>query len=303
MQLCARAEMKSAHDAWLQREDVRGVARDIHEYAEGRPLAELPVLGGVIGDIAKGKAFAQGLIGEFTSSLRRQSLGEVPLRHTATLGFARLQLMQEGGVVLSLCVYEPAKVNRKANWAQFADSELHELVLAGSAIGRMHRLERNAAGQREVHSTDLMLGEGSMLSPMARFEARQFENVRKSLLVLQLTRIRSNPQPTLEIRLSGGALVREVSADRRASEKVMALGVLGALGQARTIPTISSFARDTDQDENARWEAVRQLLALDAEAGWSLLNEIASRAGDPIAQPAKSLISQLRDQQRILENQ
>ncbi|AWW74200.1 hypothetical protein CD351_07130 [Erythrobacter sp. KY5] len=303
LQLCARAEMTSAHDAWLQRSDVRAVDRDIRSYSEGQALEALPTLGGLIGDLARGKAFAHGMIDQFVPALRSQSLGEVPLRHTSTAGFARMQLMKQGGVVLSLCVYEPATANRQANWAQFADCELCELVLAGSATGRMHRIVHNGLGQGGIRSTDLNVGEGSFLAPKPRVEARQFEVVHRSLLVLQLTRTRPNPRATRELRLSDGALVREVSADRRASEKMMALGVLGALGMDRTIDPITAFARDLDQDKHARWEAARQLLALDGEAGWLVLNEIAHRPEDPLAQPSRSLMAQLREQHEIPEAQ
>ena len=113
------------------------------------------------------------------------------------------------------------------------------------------------------------------------------------MLVLQLTRAPQAPRPSCEYRLSDGALVRESSGDKGASEQVMALGVLGAMGAATALAPIADFARQDGHDRDARWEAVRQLLALDSTAGFALLSQLAERGADTLSRPAARLREQL----------
>ena len=230
-----------------------------------------PALARLMQDYDHARRELGAMFGGFMDRLRRQPLGEVPFRHSSSPGFSRLQLMQSGGAVLSLCVYEPLDTPSAPVAVQFADCELNELVLSGEASGHFHRLERPAPRSFAVRTSTRKWKAGDTIAPLARTEARQFEQVEQSLLLLQLTRTPVQPSPTREVRIHDGALVREASGNRRASEQLMALGVLGALGRPGTIAPMIAFARDVANDRDARWEAVRQTLAMDAARGISLL--------------------------------
>ena len=127
-------------------------------------------------------------------------------------------------------------------------------------------------------------------------DVRHVQTVRSSLSVLQLSRTPESAQPSREYRLTDGALIKTTSGDRRASEQVMALGVLGALGQERALPTMIAFALRGGGDADARWEAVRQVLAMHAQKGMHLLDQLSGRASDPLSNPASRLARQLYDQ-------
>ena len=87
--------------------------------------------------------------------------------------------------------------------------------------------------------------------------------------------------------------MQQSSGDRRASEDVMALGVLGALDYETARGPMREYALDPVRDKDARWEAVRQLLAQDSARGFALLGELAATVDDPLAVPANALREQL----------
>ena len=292
--------MEVAQRDWFSQDLTRALGRDLAVYAEGAALADLPTLSQLLCDLGSARSLTQSVIERFTAALRDEPLGEAPFRHSSTPGFCRLQMMQSGGVVLSLCAYEPVESIQTSLAVQFADCELHEILLAGSAQGYTHRLVEAGAGGLRVQSHAQVWSAGDTIAPSARTEARHFEGVENTLLVLQLIRTPPHPQPTREIRLSDGALFREASGDRKASEQVMALGVLGALGKPETLKPMREFARDMRKDHNARWEAVRQVLAMDTATGFRLLCELAVHAGDPIAQPARALKEYLEETEPAL---
>ncbi len=299
-QLCARSSMETTQREWMAQDKTRALDFDLTAYCEGAALAELPALSQALSEIECARDLIHSMIAGFTAALSDEPLGEVPFRHTSSPGFARLQLMQRGGVVLSLCTYEPIETGQTPIAAQFTDCELHELVLAGSAQGHTHRLVESNGRAPRVQTHTQAWSAGDRIAPLARSEARQFENVEQTLLILQLTRTPSRPGPTREIRLSDGVQIREASGDRRASEQVMALGVLGALGKPKSLEPMRDFARNSRNDQHPRWEAVRQVLAMDAGLGFSLLKELSVHAGDPLAGPARSLKQHLETTQPAL---
>jgi len=53
------------------------------------------------------------------------------------------------------------------------------------------------------------------------------------------------------------------------------------------------IAQDAAAPRDLRWEALRQMLALDARRGMALLAELAARGGDALAAPSASLLGDL----------
>lgn len=303
LQCSVGSAMDAAHARWLEREDVSELAAALLAYAGGADLTEAAPLARLLSDVERACTFVGELTAHFIKTLRDQPLGEVPLRHASSEGFARLQLLQRGGAVLSLCVYEPTNKTghaREPQAAQFADCEAHELVLAGGANGYLRRLEFGANGAAEVISRPTHWNAGVAIVSAPRREARQIVAVEQSLLVLQLTRTPSSPLPTVEYSLEDAALIRQSSGDRRASEKFMALGVLGALGDRRALTPMCDFALTKGEDKDARWEALRQVLAMDTGEGMTLLAALAGRTGDALAKPARDLRETLFQSQPAL---
>jgi len=279
--------MQAALGKWFARADTSAIRGDLAQFSAGADLATLDALGDLLGCHDTAKNFVQAFAVHFVASLRDAPLGEAPFQHRSSEGFLRLQLMREGRALLSLCTYDRVSDPAEPDHARFADYEAHEIVIAGEARCMCHRL--GESGELTTHRTDLSAGERIVRRP--RQDARQIVAVERSLSVLQLTRTRPRPAPTCEHRLSDGKLVQRSSGDRQASEDVMALGVLGALGDGRSVPQMREVALDAFRDRDVRWEAVRQVIAMDARAGIALLTELGPP--DPLAVPAEALRDQL----------
>ncbi|WP_299191826.1 hypothetical protein [uncultured Erythrobacter sp.] len=285
----SRARMEAAKCDWLASESE--VAAALSAYDGGGALVGYPALAVLMGEVDAAREFVDGFVRRFIAAQREATLGEVPLRHSSSAGFARLQLMQSGTAVLSLCVYEPVAEPKAAQTARFVDCELQEMVIAGSGRGRVHRLELGDKAPARISTFERQWRAGDHIVQQPLNEAREFVDVGQSLLVLQLSRTPKSPRPSREYRLDNGALMQQISGDKRASEQLMALSVLGALEHCEALGEMDSFARDPANDRDARWEALRQTLALDTGRGMELLASFGP--GDPLAHAAAELRAQL----------
>lgn len=285
LQRRTNAAMSRALSDWLRREPVALLQDCIARFAAGADLVSLPELAMLMHDHRAAKSFVDGILAAFIAEIRQEPLGEVPFRHSSSAGYSRLVLMRRAGVTLTLCAYEPLKCAREPESAQFVDCERYEIVLNGRVRGVFHRLLKNG----EVEAEAREWGQGDTIHCQPGCESRQFIEVGQSVLLLQLTRAPAHPQPTLVYRLTDSALIQQSSGDKRASEQVMALGVLGALGRKEAITPMITFATDLARDMDARWEAVRQVLALDSGYGLTLLADLSRRSDDPLAKPAGKL--------------
>lgn len=285
LQRRSRARMEAAKSDWLARQSE--VTAALADYGAGAELTDASPMALLLAEHGAACDFVAGFVHNFIAVQRDEPLGEVPLRHSSSEGFARLQLMQSGGAVLSLCVYEPLSSTQPAPSARFADCALHEMIIAGSARGRIHYLRARVEAKAEIATYEKHWQAGDPIALKPALEAREFVRVERSLLILQLSRVPVRARPSCEYRLSDGSLVQQISGDKRASEQVMALGVLGALGHREGLCNIENFASDRANDPDARWEAVRQTLALDTQRGTALLATFAS--DDPLVRPARDL--------------
>ena len=292
LQRRAQAQMAAAREAGLASEIAKGVHSDLLQYGKGAELSTLSELSLVMTDQVAAQRLIKGQNDPLIAALRREPLGEVPLRQTSSAGFARMQLLEVGGVTLSLCIYEPAQHSHEPSCVQFADCEVHELVLAGEARGQSHQLIARG-GRLALQTQSRNWRRGNTITCYASCNARQILQVHETMLILQLTRSPDQPPSTVELSLPDGELIREVSGNKRASEQVMALGVLGALEDVSAISAMIEFAHRTENDVDARWEAVRQTLSLDSEHGLALLRSLAECAGDPLSKPSRALSDQL----------
>ena len=289
----SQAVMEDSIAAWRSGEQVAALESDLRSFGCGASLGDLPALETLMFDHKRAIGFADRFNQAVIAGLHREPLGEAPLRHTLRDGFSHLQLMQSGGATLSICAYEPVVDPRQPVSAQFADCEIFEIVVSGEARGEFYNLEPLGSGAVRIETTPMLLIAGDRVHRRARQDSRQLLTVTRSLLALQLSRVPKTPGPAYEYRLSDAALINQVSGDKKASEKMMALAVLGALGHRDGLGAMDAFATNSDHDLDARWEAVRQILAMDTQRGMDLLGRLASMKADALAQPASNLIQHL----------
>ena len=145
-------------------------------------------------------------------------------------------------------------------------------------------------------------GQGNKVTLRARCEARQILRVERSLLLLQLTREPARPAPTRLVSLATGETQHTASGDKSAGQAVMALSVLGALKAKASLEVIQRTASNLAEDQDVRWEAVRQALGLDTACGLELLTRLQERIDDPLGIPARTLRAQLFEAQPELRD-
>ncbi|MDP5103586.1 MAG: hypothetical protein NWP98_06635, partial [Erythrobacter sp.] len=172
--------------------------------------------------------------------------------------------------------------------ALFEDCVVHEIVVAGAAKAVVFRLD-----ETRMTRTAVACMPGTRLTRSGPQEARQIVAVSQPLLLLQLTREAAAPAPSREIALDDTRLIKAISGSKQTSQQIMALGVLGALAHRPALGAMAQVVQDAEAARDLRWEALRQMLALDAAQGLGLLAAVANSLDDVLHTPAAALQRQL----------
>lgn len=269
--------------AWRGLPDVAAVLAAVARYDAGEQLDDLPALARIASDHAAALGFVAGLITLLIAALQAEPLAQLSMGHSAAPGMARLRLAGHARAGLTLVAF--ARRARVASpSALFEDCAVHEIVVAGEGRALLHRLNDTSLTTGET-----ALAPGMRLTRDGADAARQIIAVTRPLLMLQITREAARPQASREISLDDGRLIKSISGCKRSSQQVMALGVLGALAHRPALGEMERLARDGEAERDLRWEALRQLLALDAGRGLSALALLADRPEDSLAASAATL--------------
>ncbi|WP_296718294.1 hypothetical protein [Erythrobacter sp.] len=252
-------------------------------YGAGAPLADLPALARLVRTPAAARDFAGDFIAPLVAALRAEPLAQLPLGYSAALGLARIRLAEHGRATLRLTVFAPTPQSATSS-ALLEDCEAHEIVLAGAGRAALYRRTRLGLASDEIECRP-----GTCINRNGAADARRITAVTRPLLVLQLTREAVHPEPSREYALPGGALLKSISACKRTSQQMMALGVLGALAHRPALDAIERLALDEAAMRDLRWEALRQLLGLDTARGVALLARLVARPDDSLGDPAAKL--------------
>lgn len=269
--------------AWRASPEVAALRGELAAWDRGEALAALPALARLAADHAAGMALAESFTGPLLDALRAEPLAQLPLGHSAAPGIARIRLAGSGGASLALAVFAPRAL-REPRSVLFEDGEAHEMILAGTGTALCHRI-----GLEGLTRATIRCAPGTRLVRRGTNEARQIVEVTRPLLMLQLLREAPTPAPSREIALSDGALLKTISGCKQTSQRMMALGVLGALEHRPALGAMAQLASASGAERDLRWEALRQVLALDSAQGLALLAELAVRAEDALGPPAAQL--------------
>lgn len=276
-------QVDAALAAWRAQPEVVAVLEALAAYGAGASLAAGGTLARLLADNAAALRLAGGLIDPLMAALRAEPLAQLPLGFSAKPGLARIRLAQSGRAGLSLAVFARRAAVRPAS-VLFEDGEAHELVLAGAGEAASYRIGTDGLSHAAVPCAP-----GTRITRKGADEARQIVAVTQPLLVQQLTREASAPAPSREVSLPSGAMLQTISACKRTSQQMMALGVLGALARSPALAAMEQLARDTVAARDLRWEALRQMLGLDTARGYALLAQLAARHSDALAEPSARL--------------
>lgn len=289
--------MHKAQDSWLDQKSTERFAADLAQYSAGAKLEACSNLAGLMTNLELANEWVNSFLSMMISAHRAVPLSEPPFAFRASPGFATVQLLKKGRATLTLAAYEPLEAVEEPTSAVFSDRSSRELVLKGAAFGLTHEIVDSGSGEAaqdaSVRTRRMNWHIGDTIETRALIGARHVVRVKRSLLLLQLTREAKQPQPVREVELASGAVTRTASGDKSASQAVMALAVLGALRDYSALDVIHQTALNPDEDPEVRWEAVRQALGLGAVRGMEILETLVKRTDDALSKPAAALKEQL----------
>ncbi|NVE94537.1 hypothetical protein [Altererythrobacter lutimaris] len=276
---------------WKSLPELTPILQQFARYAAGDALEALSDLRALVSSAGAARSFIDTWSCRHVAGLRDEPLAQIPYRYSYSAGYGSMQLLAEHGATLSIAMYEQLAEPAEPTSAIFSDREQHEIVVAGQGEGLFSRLDPATGALRSDRST---VSEGASFHFDCNREMRQWISVEGRLVLLQLSRTPEQANPTRELRLSDGALLMQSDGDKRVSQSSMALAVLGALGRSDAVPAMQRLA--ASGPAHLRWEAVRQMIALDAFSGIAALDRIAADESDELAAPAAQLAQQLRAQ-------
>lgn len=276
-----RVDKALAH--WRTSPAVAAALDALAAYGAGAPLADQPALARLVQSPTAARDFSDDFTMPLIAALRAEPLAQLPLGYSAAPGLARIRLAESGRATLRLTVFAPTPAS-SASSALFEDCEAHEIVLAGAGQAALYQRTPQGLVPEEIQCRP-----GTRITRKGAADSRRIIAVTRPLLVLQLTREAAHPEPSREYSLPGGAVVKSISACKRTSQQMMALGVLGALAHRPALGALERLALDKAAVRDLRWEALRQLLGLDTGRGVALLARLAARPDDSLHDPATKL--------------
>jgi hypothetical protein len=282
----AQAAMAEAVEVWRAQPEQGAVLGDLERYGTGAPLETCPALRHLFADGREAQVFAITLVRALCAALAVEPFGHPPFRHGFGHGTSTLLLAHRGRAQLALHGCEPAA--HAFETVTFIDGERHEAVLAGQARGRIVRVR----GHRGFAEERVILATGSRLALDLREQALQVLAIDRRMVSLRLNRVARRPAPSREYDLASGALLKQAAGDIRVSRQEAMLALLGGMLRTEAVPTMTAIACEPG-DTSLRWQALRECLALNTEAGFAALSEIACRADDPLGSAARALRGQL----------
>ena len=144
----------------------------------------------------------------------------------------------------------------------------------------------------------MTLERGSAFSIAGECEALALDAIGGLLLTLRLYRRPVGDTPARQYDIASGVLVHQTSSERRDSQAELMMALLRAMGRSDAAPTLATLARTGAPP--ARWQALRECLALDSVTGFAALLDVAGQADDPLCAPAQRLAESLAAQHPAL---
>lgn len=287
----AQARLERAKTAWLAEPRTAAVLQAFERYGDGAPLAECLPLAALLSELGAARGLVDALAGAMAEALREAPLGHVPFRHQYADGVAVLQLARSGRAMLSLMQYAPHTRAGSPVSVCFTDGERHELCLAGAGRARRVSATQVDGNRATLACATIRVSAGTRLSFAGLRETKLVERVEGRLVLLRLSRQAAEPLPSVEYRLSDGALLHRAAGACRESREELMLALLGAMRRRDAVPAIANLIRCGS--ESLRWQALRECLALDSLAGFRELSRLARDAADPLRAAACALRADL----------
>ena len=286
----AQAAMEAARADWRERDCPPGLAEDFAAYGEGRDLGECPVLAALFEKTGAAEALLAGLSQRFCAAIRANPVGHPPFRHGFDGHTASLLLARSGRAQLMLQSREPGTCEISAH--VFSDAVRHDAIVAGEATGALVEMTERPGRTVGLSERPVYLVAGDRQFADLSRQALALCRIERRLVMLRLVRSAEKPGPVREYDAADGSL-RQCSAGQIATSRQEAIvTLLARMGRGDAASDIARVAVE-DGDISLRWQALREVLALDTRTGFAALCDLAGRPTDPLAAQAGALRAQL----------
>ncbi|MBX7513180.1 hypothetical protein K3179_01320 [Qipengyuania sp. GH38] len=285
----AQFALERVRDDWRAGEAADAL-RELDAYGEGAQLRDCPTLDALFGEGEDARRLVAALMQPMLTCLARNPLGQVPIRHQHSDGLSVLQLAHSGRAALSLLMYTELGAS-EAKSACFAGGERHETVLAGSADVRFLELLEERSDSAAIDCTIRRVVAGEIMRFSGHNHTKSIVRVHGRMAVLRLSRTDEVPCDAREYALDDDRLLHRANGSRHESGREMKAALLGRMGRRDAAPVLARLTREGS--DHARWQALRECLALDSGLGFAALTRMASDPGDPLAATAGALRAQL----------
>ena len=293
---------------WAQEAGVAPLLAELACYGADRGLAECPGLLRLVSGGDEAVAFARTAAAATTRHLRGASLAAWPWRHFSNGVLHSVTLAAAGEASLSLALVDGAawSAARKSaasdplapDLVAFQPGTLHAVVVAGAGSGRILRNRSSDPARARIETERIVFAAGGVFSIEGEHEALALDSIDGLLLTLRLYRRPAGDAPARQYNIVSGALVHQAASERGDSQAELMMALLRAMQRSDAAPTLAAIARCGAPA--ARWQALRECLALDSATGFAALVEIAARADDPLCAPARKLAESLAAQHPAL---
>lgn len=262
------------------------ILAELCEFGRGAPFAACPTLAALFEGGTLAGDFAAAFCRSQVEAMSGDCFVQPAFRHNWDGRTATLLLARSGTAQLTLVAVEPGP--HAAATVTFSDAVRHEAILSGRASAS--RIARGGDGEFTFDA--LGLSARARLALDLSCQALLVERVETRLVSLRLHRASPAPAPSREYDLASGELLCQASGDVSASRHEAMLALLGRMGRKEAAPAMAAMAREAGP-YGLRWQALRELLALDTAAGFGALCDVARAPDDPLAMPAGALRAQL----------
>ncbi len=288
--------LSRALSAWRAEPAVAPVLSAMKRFGAGAPLEKCRALA-LLFQAPGGRAgaFTDSLVEAGLAALDGHPLGQLPLLHGTRDAAPMLVLARSGTATLALAAYDDASLAMlpAPRTARFRPFETWKRVLAGA--GRQDHVvlvEDDGAGAR-LDMREVALNAGEVCHHHGLREAVEVRRVAGAMAVLRLERQLEEDAPVREFRLADGALVHQASARKDDSRGELMLSLLGRMERIDAVPQMARVALG-DGSDALRWQALCEVLALDAAAGMELLAQVAADPQNTLSTQAGGLLAKLR---------
>ena len=284
---------------WSAAPAVTALLDELGWFATGSALAECPAIARLFFSGEAATAFVCSAAAAALGQLRSAPLSLWPWRQFSNGVLHSVTLASAGPASLSLALVDgtawtAARDPQAPDLAAFQPGLLHAVVVAGAARGRILRNRSNDPARARIEAETVAFAAGTSFTLAGECEALALDAVAGQLLTLRLYRRPDGDVPARQYDVASGALVHQASGNGDDSRAELMMALLRAMNRGDAAPTMAALARTGAPP--ARWQALRETLALDSATGFAALVEVAGQADDPLAAPARALIDSLAAQ-------